>query len=164
YRIVDQVSKIPDFSLGDADDVSYQEKKERFTVWRNENAPLLEENGLYNSIVESALLPKPKFLAAEHSGQLSREKLHQIETNFNTGRLNILNCSTTMEMGVDISDISAVINNNVPPQAANYLQRIGRAGRRFENKVLALTTCDANPIGLSVLDQPYKYVQQEIDT
>ena len=37
-----------------------------------------------------------------------------------------------MEMGVDIGGINGVMNSNVPPLSANYLQRIGRAGRRLE--------------------------------
>lgn len=44
------------------------------------------------------------------------------------GRINILNCSTTMEMGVDIPDVGLVVNTNVPPAPANYRQRVGQPG------------------------------------
>jgi len=57
-------------------------------------------------------------------------------------------------MGVDIGGISAVVMSNVPPMPANYLQRTGRAGRRSENKSLALTFCAPNPIGLRTMYNP----------
>lgn len=44
-------------------------------------------------------------------------------------RINVINCSTTMEMGVDIPDVELVANTNFPPSPTNYRQRIGRAGR-----------------------------------
>src|SRR5690606_34266476 len=67
------------------------------------------------------------YRTAEHSAQQSSTKLEQYEELFKKGKINVLNCSTTMEMGVDIGGISAVVMNNVPPHPANYLQRAGRA-------------------------------------
>ena len=45
------------------------------------------------------------------------------------GQINVLNCSTTMEMGVDIGGISAVVMNNVPPHPANIcsVRGVGRS-------------------------------------
>ena len=47
-------------------------------------------------------------------------------------------------MGIDIGDLSTVLQASMPPQQANYLQRIGRAGRRDGN-ALAMTICGNNP-------------------
>ena len=55
---------------------------------------------------------KPIFIAAEHSAQQSREDLDKYEKEFNEGHLNVLSCSTTMEMGVDIGGINEVVMNN----------------------------------------------------
>ena len=68
--------------------------------------------------------------------------------------MNILSCSTTMEMGVDIGGITVVAMNNVPPHPANYLQRAGRAGRRGETRAVAFTICKDNPHERSVFTNP----------
>ena len=110
--------------------------------------------GLYSIWLERAFLKANIYLAGEHSAQIDRKILSQREKDFNEGRLNILSCSTTMEMGVDIGGISEVVMNNVPPQSANYLQRAGRAGRRAETKCLAFTFCPASPIGIATWQTP----------
>lgn len=71
--------------------------------------------------------------------------LARYERDFKEGRINLLSCSTTMEMGVDIGGLSVVSMNNVPPHPANYLQRAGRAGRRGETRSVAVTVCKNNP-------------------
>ena len=110
--------------------------------------------GVFSEINERIYVPKPIFISAEHSAQQSREDLDKYEKQFNDGCLNILSCSTTMEMGVDIGGISEVVMNNVPPKSANYLQRAGRAGRRNESKALALTFCAPNPVGTYTWTHP----------
>uniref|UniRef100_E6QEW3 DEAD/DEAH box helicase n=1 Tax=mine drainage metagenome TaxID=410659 RepID=E6QEW3_9ZZZZ len=94
------------------------------------------------------------YRTAEHSAQQSAEKLDTYEDLFKKGRINVLNCSTTMEMGVDIGGVSAVVMNNVPPHPANYLQRAGRAGRRNEARAIAYTLCKADPHNQRVFSQP----------
>lgn len=122
--------------------------------WKNENLEKQEKLGLWSNLHERILLYYPIYLAAEHSAQQSKGKLQEIEEQFNNGKINILSCSTTMEMGVDIGGISEVVMNNVPPKPANYLQRAGRAGRRAESKALAVTFCTPNPIGTNVMKKP----------
>ena len=90
------------------------------------------------------------YLAREHSAQLDSSQLRQSERDFIDGKLNILDCSTTMEMGVDIGGLTVVTMNNVPPKPQNYQQRVGRAGRRGEQKALAMTIYSDDPIGRSV--------------
>ena len=122
--------------------------------WIDENLLSFKQNGIWTDLHERIFLDLPIFLAGEHSAQQSSKKLSELEKSFEDGHLNILSCSTTMEMGVDIGGISAVVMNNVPPKPANYLQRAGRAGRRKESKALALTFCSNNPIGNAVIQNP----------
>lgn len=122
--------------------------------WIVENSIEWKKNGLWNDIHEKIILNRPLYLSGEHSAQQNEKRLKQLEDKFEKAEINILNCSTTMEMGVDIGGISTVVMNNVPPGPANYLQRAGRAGRRKESKSLAFTVCAPNPVGLNAFNKP----------
>lgn len=65
----------------------------------------------------------------EHSGQIGPTKRKVREKEFREGKISALYCSPTMELGIDISDLSIVHMRNIPPSPANYAQRSGRAGR-----------------------------------
>lgn len=67
--------------------------------------------------------------AREHTAQVPTAERISREEDFNAGRLPVLYCSPTMELGVDIADLNVVGMRNVPPTPANYAQRSGRAGR-----------------------------------
>ena len=105
----------------------------------------LREEGLWSIFHDRVIEFAMYYTAAEHSAQQSSAKLQEYERKFKEGRINILSCSTTMDMGIDIGGVQQVAMNNVPPHPANYLQRAGRAGRRHETRSNALTLCKANP-------------------
>lgn len=66
----------------------------------------------------------------EHTAQWTASEGSRIQGEFVAGRVNVLSCSTTFELGVDLGDVEAVLLRNIPPSPANYVQRAGRAGRR----------------------------------
>lgn len=114
----------------------------------------LKQQGLWSDLQDNYYLTESSYIAAEHSAQLSDEQRSEFTESFKSGSINVLNCSTTMEMGVDIGDIEVVLMDTVPPGAANYLQRAGRAGRARQSKAAAFTLCNASPIGMKAFHNP----------
>ena len=112
------------------------------------------ELGVWSNLNDRVAGYAPYFETAEHSAQLDGTRLRDLERRFKAGELNVLSCSTTMEMGVDIGGLSAVIMNNTPPSSTNYRQRAGRAGRRGEGISFAVTLCPSSPHGEQVFSDP----------
>jgi hypothetical protein len=81
------------------------------------------------------------FVIEEHTAQLAREAGRDVGERFRQGRINILSCSTTFELGVDIGSLQSVFMRNVPPTIANYRQRAGRAGRSRQSPAFLFTHC-----------------------
>ncbi|WP_295920342.1 DEAD/DEAH box helicase [uncultured Xanthomonas sp.] len=100
--------------------------------------------------------------AAEHSAQQAGSTLRRYEKQFKAGKINVISCSTTMEMGVDIGSVEAVLNTNAPPQIANYRQRVGRAGRKRQPIALGLTLCKDRPLDQMIIANPANYLARQV--
>ncbi|MFI9783098.1 DEAD/DEAH box helicase [Kitasatospora sp. NPDC051984] len=104
-------------------------------------------------------------ITAEHTGLLSRPKRERVEKAFRKGEgfndPNVLSCTPTLEMGIDIGDLSAVVLGALPRRPANYTQQAGRAGRRTGNAFL-LTIPDRKRRDLYFLDRPRDMIDGQI--
>lgn len=90
----------------------------------------------------------------EHTAQWAMERGTQIQNDFVKGDINVLSCSTTFELGVDVGEVEAVLLRNVPPTPANYVQRAGRAGRRAGSAAIVVTLAQRRNHDLSWFREP----------
>ena len=98
----------------------------------------------------------------EHTAQLKPEKGRDYQDMFKGGDINVLSCSTTFEMGIDLGDLQAVVMSNVPPTVANYRQRSGRAGRRAGGAAFILTWTSDRPHDQSYFRNPGKMISGRV--
>ena len=90
----------------------------------------------------------------EHTAQLDKEKAREFQREFREDKIHVLSCSTTFELGVDLGNLDNIFLRNVPPEAFNYAQRVGRAGRRTGYPGFAVTYCRRGPHDLYHFAEP----------
>jgi superfamily II DNA or RNA helicase len=113
-----------------------------FIKQRSYRAIELKPNPFFQKIYTRDYSRQKPMLGEDHTGQLRNEDRIDRESKFKDGEISALFCSPTMELGVDISQLSVVHMRNVPPSPANYAQRGGRAGRSGQ-AALVFTFCSA---------------------
>ncbi|NPV43661.1 MAG: DUF1998 domain-containing protein [Firmicutes bacterium] len=99
---------------------------------------------------------------SEHTAQLTTEMASEVQKKFYDGQINVLSCSTTFELGVDVGELETVFMRNVPPTAANYVQRAGRAGRRTSSTAFALTFAQRRSHDFTHFAEPLRIINGEI--
>ncbi len=108
-----------------------------------------------------------RLIAAEHTALLTRDERDRLQQRFSAPNPrpwepNLLSATPTLELGIDIGDLSTVVLCSVPPGQANYLQRIGRAGRRDGNAFTA-TVATGQPHDLYFYAEPLAMLAGSIE-
>ncbi len=107
-----------------------------------------------------------RIMAAEHTGLLTRENRERLEQRFIDGNRrcdpNLLSATSTLEMGINIGDLSSVLLCSVPPGPANFQQRIGRAGRKDGNSFVG-TIANGKPHDLYFYEDPMQMIAGSVD-
>ncbi|NVJ04558.1 DEAD/DEAH box helicase [Myxococcus sp. AM001] len=103
--------------------------------------------------------------AAEHTAQITGTARAALEDAFkgppSKSKLNVLACSPTLEMGIDVGALDGVLMRNVPPRPDNYAQRGGRAGRRSRVGVV-VSYARNTPHDLYFYDRPTEMISGEV--
>jgi ATP-dependent helicase YprA (DUF1998 family) len=114
--------------------------------------------GYYEQLYTSST-PR-RLRAEEHTAQIGQEDRARRETEFKDGKIDVLVCSPTLELGVDIGSLLTVLMRNAPPAPANYVQRAGRAGRALRIGFVS-TFCGVGPHDRHCFEHPEWLVRGE---
>ena len=101
--------------------------------------------------------------AQEHTAQLASSRASSIQKEFQKGLINVLSCSTTFEMGIDLGSLETVFMRNMPPSTSNYTQRAGRAGRGKDSSAFVLTYCLNKSHDLNYFDKPCEMINGQVN-
>ena len=122
----------------------------------------IEQDRYVRRIRKTDLLP---LVAGEHTAQVTGEDRIELEENFKgpaeRSPINVLACSPTLEMGIDVGGLDAVVMRNVPPRPDNYAQRGGRAGRRSRVGIV-LGYARSTPHDAYFFDKPAEMIAGEV--
>jgi DEAD/DEAH box helicase domain-containing protein len=107
-----------------------------------------------------------RVVSREHTGLLATEEREQLERDFSKSSHsddpNVLTCTSTLEMGIDIGDLSSTMLCSIPPTTASYLQRIGRAGRAT-GTALIISVVNQRPHDLFFYGRPAEMLRGRVD-
>lgn len=136
---------------GDKKAVATWAKTHRRLLWNNH---IWGEDGVFSDRLEDIHVFPNLFVQQEHTAQVDKSVARGLQSKFKDHTINILACSTTMEMGVDLGNLEVVMLSSVPPQPSNYKQRAGRSGRNNKVRSACITLCGSDVIGLRTLTNP----------
>ncbi|MDQ2709011.1 MAG: heavy metal resistance protein CzcA [Actinomycetota bacterium] len=106
-----------------------------------------------------------RIVAREHTSLLPAAERVELENAFKSSARpdtpNVLTCTPTLELGIDIGDLSMVALTSLPHSTASYLQRVGRAGRLTGN-ALVISLLPARPLELQRLMDPLTMIAGDV--
>ncbi|MGI8309342.1 DEAD/DEAH box helicase [Saccharopolyspora hattusasensis] len=125
--------------------------------------PHAETDNYYRTFYNSERVRR--IVSREHTALLSRDQRTEVEREFKESTEpnapNVLVCTPTLELGIDIGDLGAVGLTSLPRATAGYLQRVGRAGRRSGN-AFVVAILPARPTELRHFGEPLDMIAGEV--
>lgn len=132
----------------------------RFLAENNKRFILFVDSQQLAEILASTLITKLNVKASVHRAGLPHEHRRDVEHKLRDGLLDGVVATPTLELGIDIGVLDAVIMATLPPSYAKYIQRAGRAGRKRKGYVI--TVLGNDPIDAYYTRNPEKYFQQRL--
>jgi hypothetical protein len=128
--------------------------------------PWARDEVMRSRSVRRILMPhRATLVAGEHTAQVTGDARIELEESFkgppSRSPINVLACSPTLEMGIDVGGLDAVVMRNVPPRPDNYAQRGGRAGRRSRVGVV-VGYARSTPHDAYFYDKPAEMIAGEV--
>lgn len=106
----------------------------------------------------SERLNKARYVTDALHGDIPQSKRNQVMTGFKRGKFPILVCTDVAARGIDVDDVEAVINFDLPTENEYYLHRIGRTGRARKHGVAFTLLCFTESVRL---DEILKYMESQ---
>jgi len=107
-----------------------------------------------------------RVISEEHTGLLATKERERVEKEFTAAAhlddTNVLACTSTLEMGIDIGDLSSTMLCSIPPSTASYLQRVGRAGRATGTSLI-ISIVNQRPHDLFFFGRPGDILKGRVD-
>jgi ATP-dependent Lhr-like helicase len=112
--------------------ISNEKRLERIKELVEKNRSLIFVNTRSTAEEIGASLKKMKAPIGVHHGSLSKEIRLSAEDDFKSGKVNSILCTSSLELGIDVGDVSLVIQYGSPHQVFRLIQRVGRSGHSLD--------------------------------
>jgi DEAD/DEAH box helicase domain-containing protein len=137
---VSEIERMRDFVINDII-MSRQAQNDHIDVSKSAAVADVSDNFSWQSLANGLSDIKSTELSKiydHHYAELNQDERARVEETFKARKSGVLFATSTLELGMDIGNIAAIVQYKIPLTAESYVQRIGRAGRSDEVGRIAL--------------------------
>lgn len=92
-------------------------------------------------IIGALMKERKKFNVGVHHGSLSKESREEVENQLRQGELNVVVCTSSLELGIDVGNVDYVYQVDSPRQVIKLVQRVGRSSHAFGTTANGTVIC-----------------------